>query len=126
MHDESSDRTYPALATKAVQGLRKDFVVQQTEKIPLGARLGLKVPEHPSVGLLLKDADLSGDIELRVRLQLLTPCFDEVNVIARADSCTAWIVSGVSRTYVPTIETGGTISHCSRPLANNGPMIGIP
>lgn len=121
---QPSDRTDPALAAETVQRLREDLVVQQPEEIPFGARFGLEVPEYPAIGLLFENADLSSNVELRIRLELLIPGFDEVSVIAGAYSTTAWVPSIVSRTDVPAIEPSRAVGHRSRPLANNGPVLG--
>lgn len=123
MQVKTSDRAYPALAAKAVQRLWEDLVVQQAEEIPFRTRFRFKVPEHPSVSLLFENADLSCNVELRVRFELLAPCIDEVDVVARANSSTLWVPPIVSCTDVPAVKPSRAIGHGSRPLAHDRPVV---
>lgn len=119
----SSNRAYPALAAKAVQRLWKYIVVEQAEKIPLRTRFCLEVPEHPAFSLLLEYADLGRNVQLRVRFHLLTPRLDKIDVVARTNFGTVGIPSVISCTDLPTVKSGGAISHCPRPFGYNGPFI---
>lgn len=122
MGDSGLDVANPTLCTQTIQWLREDIVIQQSEQIPFWACLGFEVPEDPSVGLLLEHTDLSRNIELCVRFELLTPCFDEIYVVAGTDTGAARVISGISSTYVPAIESSCTVGHGSGPFANNDPV----
>lgn len=114
--------TYSTLATEAIQRLREDFVVEQTEKIPLWTGFGLEVPEHPAISPLFEDSNLGRDIESSVVLELLTPLVDKIDVVTGTDSGALWIVPIISCTHVPAIESSCTVGHRSRPLSNDDPV----
>ena len=113
------------MAVKPIQRLWEDLVIKQAEKIPFRAGFGLEVPEDPSVGLLLKDGNLGSNVVLRVRFELLVPRLDEVPIVAGANPRAAGVVSSVPCSHVPTVESRGTVGHCSRPLGDDGPMVDI-
>lgn len=60
--------------------LRENAGVQKAEEVPLGAGLGLEIPENPAPRVRLVCLQLRFDVSSRIVFELLTPRFDEVDV----------------------------------------------
>ena len=77
----------------AVRHSGPDSIVNKSEEVPLGRSFGLKVPEDPTLGVLLESADLSLNVIRGGGFEVLIPLIDEVLVCARANVCGgfAWL-----------------------------------
>lgn len=113
------------LAELAVrQRLREDAVIDQTECVPLGARLGLEIPEDPALGVALEGLQLRLDVSSGVILESLRPLVDVVNVGAGTDVCAAGVCAIVARADAVAVQCGGAVGHGGAPFANEGPLVG--
>lgn len=72
------------------------------------------------VGLQLRFNESS-----RVVFELLAPCLDEVDVGARTDIFAAGIGAVVASADPVPVQSGGAVGLCSRPFADNDPVVGI-
>lgn len=80
--DHILDRTDPTLLVKAVQRLRKNTIVKQTEKVPFGTCFRFEVPKHPAIGFLFENSDLGGNVKSGVFSELLAPLVDVIDGVA--------------------------------------------
>ena len=110
----------------AIVEVWKDTGVQQSEKIPFSAGLGLKVPEDETLCLLLIDVELCIDVVLGIDLLRFVPTFNEIDLATGARARKASRIAALpSRANFVAIETWRTVCHCRGPFTNDYPMIGI-
>ena len=104
------------------QRLREDPRIQQPEQIPLGARFGLEVPEHPAPRVLLVDLELGLDVAADVVAIGLGPGGEVVDGGAGADEGGARIGAVVAGADEVAVKGRGAVGHGGGPFTDDGPV----
>lgn len=65
------------------------------------------------------------NISSRIVFELLAPRLDEVDVGARTDVFAARIGAVIASADPVPVQSGGAVGLCSRPFADNDPVVGI-
>ncbi len=121
---DKRSRTY-GIELAIGERLREDAGVQEAEQIPLGAGLGLKIPEDPAPRVRLVGLQLRFNVTSRIIFELLTPRLDEVDVGAWTDEFAAGIGAVVARADSVPVQRGGAVGLGGRPFADDDPVVGI-
>lgn len=95
------------------------------ELTPLCAGLGLEVPKNPTSSELFERIQLGLNVTACVVLQLLIPSINEVDSVAGTYAGASRIPAVIASPNAVSIQSGCTVGHRRRPLANNDPMIGV-
>lgn len=105
--------------------LREHPGVQQSDEIPLSASFGLEVPKDPAVGEALVNIQLRLDVQPCIVLESLVPCVDKIDAAAGTMVRAAGVIAFIAGANAVAVQGGSAIGHCSRPFADDDPVVDV-